>query len=153
MNSTRLSEWRSDYFVRCICEGGGGRWQYCVPALLAWLFGGAQTAFDGILPDDDSGKNGTCREGSAGCGRFSRLGIWLFWHMGRKMADFFGYFTSECSDRCCFAGTGPRFQQLWGKSFFQSDGICAEYRCRIYRSSGISGGCLSSVDDFYAVEK
>ena len=39
------------------------------------------------------------------------------------------------------------------KSFFQSDGIYAEYRCRIYRCSGISGGCLSSVDDFYAVEK
>ena len=84
---------------------------------------------------------------------FSRLGIWLFWHVGRKMADFFDYFTSECFGRCRFAGTGPRFQQLWRKSFFQSDGIYAEYRCRIYRCSGISGGCLSSVDDFYAVEK
>ena len=79
--------------------------------------------------------------------------VWLFWHVGRKMADFFDYFTSECFGRCRFAGTGPRFQQLWRKSFFQSDGIYAEYRCRIYRCSGISGGCLSSVDDFYAVEK
>lgn len=98
-------------------------------------------------------KNGACREDSADCGWFSRLGIWLFWHVGRKMADFFDYFTSECFGRCRFAGTGPRFQQLWRKSFFQSDGIYAEYRCRIYRCSGISGGCLSSVDDFYAVEK
>ena len=47
-----------------------------------------------------------------------------------------------------------RVSSSYGENqFFQSDGIYAEYRCRIYRCSGISGGCLSSVDDFYAVEK